>query len=178
MNTNPLKYKSYIAYVKHYGKHTPFFAKIYYIFKFFKKYILVGRIFRYAKIIFLWLETGTFFLLYATAFIILLPLIILLIWGLFLYTLTVHRKFNKLFTNKIQYTKFDIYFLDDEENIDQQDYLNQNNMKIFVIKSPFTQLHSAVKKAADNTYIISLYYFYSLKRKVLDKHPNNVTYLS
>ena len=178
MNTNPLKYKSYIAYVKHYGKHTPFIAKIYYIFKFFRKYILVGKIFRYAKIIFLWLETGTFFLLFATVFIILLPIIILILLGLYLYTLSIHRKYNKIFAIKIQDTLFEVTFLDNEKSIENNYKTTSNTLKIIVIKSPFTQLHSAVKKAADNTYIISLYYFYSLKRKVLDKHPNNVTYLS
>ena len=177
MNTNPLRYKSYIAYLKVYGKNTPFISKIYYIFKFFRKYILVGRIFRYAKIIFLWLETGTFFLLYATVFIILLPLIILILLVLFLYTLNVHRKANRFFLEKIQYTKFNVIFLDDEKNIKPCDYTSHNCIKIFVIQSPFTQLHSAVKRYDDDSYIISLYYFYSLKRKVLDKHSKNVTYL-
>lgn len=178
MNTNPLKYKSYIAYLRVYGKKTPFISKLYDIFKFLRKYLLVGRIFRYAKIVFLWLETGTFFLLYATVFIILLPLIILILLGLFLYTLNVHRKYNKIFSLKIKHTKFNVIFFDDEKNINPLDYPSNNCIKIFVIKSPFTQLHSAVKRYDKDSYIISLYYFYSLKRKVLDKYPNNVTYPS
>lgn len=178
MNTNPLKYKSYISYLRVYGKQTPFISKLYDIFKFLRKYILVGRIFRYAKIIFLWLETGTFFLLYATIIVILLPLFILILLGLFLFTLNVHRKANRFFLKKIQTTEFDIIFLDDEKNIKPCDYNSYNCIKLYVIKSPFTQLHSAVKQYDNNSYIISLFYFYSLKRKVLDKHSKNVNYPS
>ena len=178
MNTNPLKHRSYISYLRFYGKNTPFISKIYFIFKFFQKYILVGRIFRYARIIFLWLETGTFFLLYATAFIVLLPIIIFILLGLFLYTLETHRKYNKIFSSKIKNTRFRIRFTEDEKNIDIQKYHSEAVINITVIKSPFTQLHSAVKRYANNTYIISLYYFYSLKRTVLDKNADNVEYIS
>ena len=96
--------------------------------------------------------------------------------SLFLYTLSIHKKYNKTFETKIQNTEFDIYFTDDEKNIDLNIINNSKSLKIIVIKSPFTNLHSAVKKHKDDSYIISLYYFYSLKRKVLDKHPSKVNY--
>lgn len=174
---NPLNHNSYFSYLKEQAKYTPIAQRISGIYKFLKKYILVGRIFRYARIIYLWIQTGAFFILYATSVIFILPIILIASLTFLIYSFYSHRKNNKYFLKIIKNNIFYIIFLEDEEELNKKYGITENGIAIYVIKNPFSQLTTAVKKQRKNVYLISMSYFYCLKKHILEKHNDNVRYM-
>lgn len=175
MNTNPLKHKNYFSYLYANAKKTTIAHKIKGVYNFLKKYILVGRIFRYLRIFFVWIQTGAYFLIFSTALFVLIPLIVISVLGFSLYTAYVHRKYNKLF-QKITNNKSICISFCENENSPFEKCLNAD-IFIFVITSPFTQLTECVREVNSNTFYISLSYFYSMKKHILDKNKSNVIYV-
>ncbi len=171
---DPLKYKNYIAYLYANAKNTTAVHKIKSVYKFLRKYILVGKIFRYIRIIFIWIQTGAYFLLISTAIFILLPLVLVSVLGFCIYTMVMHKKNNKYFSSLIKKNKVCIIFKENENEI--TDICATSDIHIFVITSPFTQLTECVKMIDKQTFCISMSYFYSLKKHILDKNKSNVIY--
>lgn len=171
---NPLKYKNYFSYLYANAKKTTIAHKIKNIYSFLKKYILVGRIFKYFQIFFVWVQTGAYFLIFSTALFILIPLIAISVLGFFIYTVAVHRKFNKFFSKLTKNKSVCIYFKENENII--TDKCSKADIIIYVITDPFTQLTECVKTIDSNTFYISMSYFYSMKKHILDKNKTNIVY--
>ncbi|MBE6717976.1 MAG: hypothetical protein E7574_01800 [Ruminococcaceae bacterium] len=173
---NPLNYKSYFAYLKEQTKNTSIGMRVSGVYKFLKKYIFVGRLFRYARTAFLWIQTGTFFIVYATAVIFILPVIIVAILSFCFYTFSIHHRCNKYFSKMIKNNYFYIFFLEDEGHIDVSSNKQDDGIVLYVVKNPFSQLTTAVKRYDKDKYFISMNYFYCLKKQVLDKNKSQVNY--
>ncbi len=176
MNTknNPLKYKNYFSYLYANAKKTTIAHKIKSIYNFLRKYILVGRIFRFLRIFFIWIQTGAYFLIFSTALFIFIPLIVISVLGFLLYTADVHKKYNKYFSKLTKNKSVCISFKENENTI--TDKCLKSDIVIYVITDPFTQLTECVKSVAPNTFYISMSYFYSMKKHILDKNKVNVVY--
>ena len=174
---DPLNHNSYFSYLKEQAKFTPIAQRISGIYKFLKKYILVGRIFRYARIVYLWIRTGAFFILYATSVIFILPIILIAFLAFLIYYFYSHKKYNNYFSKIIKSKILYIIFIEDEDELDQQYNITENVIVIYVIKNPFSRLTTAVKKQRENIYLISMSYFYCLKKHILRKHNDNVKYM-
>lgn len=176
MNTknNPLKYKNYFSYLYANAKKTTIAHKIKNVYSFLKKYILVGRIFRYLRIFFLWIQTGAYFLIFSTALLILIPLIVISVLGFLLYTIAIHKKYNNYFSKLFINKSLCISFKENENTITEK--CSKADIIIFVITDPFTNLTDCVKVIDSNTFYISMSYFYSMKKHILDKNKTNVVY--
>lgn len=174
--SNPLNHKNYFSYLYSNAKHTPLVQSVKNIYKFLSKYILVGRIYRYARLLFIWIQTGAYFLLISTALIILIPIIVVSVLLFLLYTLHKHRKYNKVFTDLISNNKVCIIFKNNESEI--QNACPDTSIHIFVIKDPFTGLTDCVNIIDSKTYMISMSYFYSLKKHVLERVSAKINYLN
>ncbi len=172
--TNPLKYKNYFSYLYANAKKTSIAHKIKDIYSFLKKYILVGRIFRYLRIFFIWIQTGAYFLIFSTALFILIPIVAISVLGFFLYVLTAHKKYNMYFLKLLKNRSVCISFKENENNLLEN--CSNADIFIFVITDPFTQLTECVRKIDSNTFYISMSYFYSMKKHILDKNKTNVVY--
>lgn len=172
---NPLNHKNYFSYLYSNAKHTSLGQSAKNIYKFLKKYILVGRIYRYARLLFIWIQTGAYFLLISTALIILIPVIVLSVLVFILYTLHMHKKYNKVFADLISNNTVCIIFKNSESEV--QNACPDASIHIFVIRDPFTGLTDCVNIINSTTYIISMSYFYSLKKHVLEKTHARIDYL-
>ena len=71
---------------------------------------------------------------------------------------------------------FYIFFLEDEGHIDVLSNKQDDGIVLYVIKNPFSQLTTAVKRYDKDEYFISMNYFYCLKKQVLDKNKSQVIY--
>ncbi len=172
--TNPLKYKNYLSYLYANAKKTTLAHKIKSIYSFLKKYILVGRIFRYLRIFFVWIQTGAYFLIFSTALFILIPLLSISVLVFFLYSSALHKKYNKYFLRLTKNKNVCISFSENENTIPEK--CSSEDIYIYVITNPFTQLTECVRKINSNTFYISMSYFYSMKKHILDKNKTNVVY--
>ncbi len=171
---NLLKHKSYFSYLYFYISKFPLSARFKEIYIFLRKFFLISRIFRYTRYILLFIQTGANFLLFASFFLFLFPIIILLIAFIFIYTTLKFSKYNKTFSKLIKQYKFIIYFSNEYIGDDIIFEISQNkNIIIIVEDNPTKLLPSFIKKMADNTFLISTCYFYSLKKHVLSKHKRN-----
>ena len=173
-HNNPLYFKNYFSYLYHGAKNTTVGTKIKNIYKFFKKYILVGRIFRIAKAVFLWVKAGTYLLLVSSALVVLVPLTTVSAISFASYTLREHKRCNKGFTRLLQTNDFRMLFSDKESLPIEK--TNFNGISIVVITDPFTGLSTCAKKYDNKHYFISTCYFYSLRKHVLKKHPEKIFY--
>ena len=172
---DPLKYKNYISYLYYSAANTTLAHKIKGIYKFLHKYILAGRIFRYTRIIFTWVSAGTYFLVILSSLVIIIPLIISSLLIFVIYTSYMHSKHNKFFKRLLVGNSVCIIFKETEDNVGND--CGDCEFKIYVIKNPFTKFSTCAEKLQDKVFIISMSYFYSLKRKILDKNiPNKTVY--
>lgn len=172
--TTPLKYNSYLSYLYANARKISLGHKLKAIYSFLKKYILVGRIFQYIRFFFIWIQTGAYFLIFSTALLILIPIIAISVLGFYLYTISIHNKYNKLFSKIIKSKKVCICFKENEYTATEN--CSNADIFIFVITNPFTQFTDCVKKINSTTFYISLSYFYSMKKHILDKNKTNVVY--
>ena len=174
VKNNPLKYKNYFSYLYAGAKKTTVVHKVKSIYSFIRKYILVGRIFRYLRIFFIWIQTGAYFLIFSTALFILIPLIAISILGFFLYTISMHKKYNNYFSKIINNKTVCISFKQNENLISEK--CSNADIVLYVITDPFTQLTECVRKIDSSTFYISMSYFYSMKKHILDKNQTKVVY--
>ena len=173
---NPLNYKSFFSYLWAHISSLPAALRFKGIYNFLKKYFFIGRIFKYTRIIINILQTSTYILVYLTVLLIAIPIVLLSILFITLFSVFRHKKHNNFFKSEFVDNDFDVIFLTDEDKFDSQK-INDNNIKIYVIKNPTAMLPTAVKEVDENTFFVSTGYFYSLKKSVLDKTKNKVHYL-
>ena len=171
---NPLKFKNYISYLYANAKKTTAAHKIKSVYNFLKKYILVGRIFKYLRIFFIWIQTGAYFFIFSTALFILIPLIAISLLGFFIYTLAMHKRYNNYFSKLIKNKSVCISFKQNENLISEK--CSNADIVLYVITDPFTQLTECVRKIDSCTFYISMIYFYSIKKHILDKNKTKVVY--
>ncbi len=181
-NIDPLEYRSIFAYFKAKFKITPAGKRFDAVTRHFKKYLIITRVLRYIRKIVVFIETSAFFIIYATIFIILIPLILLLMLIAYIFSLCRYAKYNKIFTEKIIDSKFTVYFWNGDEEIlkeyisSSESPLQENEIILIAHSGSIGTPLLAVKEKSENIYHISMGYFYSLKKHVLDKNPNKVTY--
>ena len=173
-NTHPLKYKSYFSYIKAKTKNNGLYQNAKNVYTFFQNYILIGRILRYIKIFIIWIETGAYFLMFVSLLVIIMPILILLCLSFYLHTVFLNQKNNKKFLKLISDYDFCIFFINSEEEILTE--CDSKNVIIYVYTNPFSKLTASSRQLKNNTFIINVSYFYSLKKHVLDKNKNKVIY--
>ena len=171
---DPQNYKNYLSYLYANAKHTSFAQRIKQIYLFFNKYILAGRILRYIRILVLWIQTGTYFVLFSTALLFVLPFFILSFLCFCICRYFMHKKYNSYFRKVLKNQSVCIIFNKKEEYINE--YCNGCSLKIFVLTNPFTPFKSCVKQIGKTNYLISMSYFFSLKNNVLNKTNTKVIY--
>lgn len=171
---DPQNYKNYFSYLYANARNTTFAQRIRHVYLFINKYILAGRIFRYLKLILFWLQTGTYFVVFSTALVFILPILLMTFLFFCVYRNIMHKKYDSYFRTVLKNQSVCIIFNKSEK------YINENHSNfsstIYVITNPFTPLKSCVKKIGKNTFIISMSYFFSLKNNVLCKCNPNVIY--
>ncbi len=181
-NINPLEYRSVFAYFKAKFKITPAGKRFDAISHHLKKYLIITRILRYIRKIVLFIETSAFFIIYATVFIILIPLILLTLLIAYIFSLCRYAKYNKIFAEKIIDSNFTVYFWNGDENImneyisSSESQLQENEIILIAHSDSIGTPLLAVKEENEYIYHISMGYFYSLKKHVLDKNCNKITY--
>ena len=137
---------------------------------------------RYIRKIVIFVETSAFFIIYATIFIILIPLILLTLLIAYIFSLCRYAKYNKIFAEKIIDSNFTVYFWNGDENImneyisSSESQLQENEIILIAHSDSIGTPLLAVKEENEYIYHISMGYFYSLKKHVLDKNCNKVTY--
>ena len=173
---HPLMYKNFFGYISAHIKHISITTGIREIYMFLKKYLFLGRIIRIIRFVFIWLQTSAYFIFFSLFFFTLIPVFILALSILYLFSVCRHKKHNRYFHSLIDNNCFVINFISSyEEYI--HDERNQNNLYIYVLKRPLGMLPYAVKKIDSNNYFISLSYFYCLKKHILDKNKEKTIYL-
>ncbi len=181
---HPLNYKNLFSFLKAKFKATQAGKRFGAVSRHLKKYLIITRILRYIRKIVIFVETSAFFIIYATVFIILIPLILFLLLITYIFSLCRYAKYNKIFAEKIIGSKFTVYFWNGDEEI-LKEYIStlesqpQGNEIILIAHSGSigTPL-LAVKEKSKYIYHISMGYFYSLKKHVLDKNKGKTTYIN
>ena len=170
-----LDHKTYLSYLSSYISRFPISTRFKEIYIFLKKYFLIGRILRYARYIFILLQTGANFLLFTSVCIFLFPILILLLLISFIYTFTKFQIYNHKFCILIKKYDFKI-FLDSKTKANDtlNSFSTDKTIIIIVEDNPFVFTPLFVKRFSKNIYLISACYFYSLKKHVLSKHKNKV----
>ena len=171
---NPLKYKNYFSYLFSNAKHTSLAQRIRHVYSFLRKYILAGRIFRYIRIIFFWLQTGTYFLLVSTVLLFLIPVILLSVLSFCVYRNIMHKRYNSYFLKVLKNHSVCIIFNETEKDITNR--CNNCFIKFYVVTNPFTPFKNCVKMIDRDTFLISMSYFFSLRKHVLEKTKTEVFY--
>lgn len=149
---------------------------------FFKAFRTVALAFRITTAVFLFLETGTLFLLSAAVLLVLLPIVALTLMGCILIAALRSRKANrqmrKILSGKRVYVK-----IPTAEDLTKYSIANrsENVPCIYLVVSPYWvsskgiheggRFYFTVRKEAPNVYLVRRYYFFSLKKHVLDKCP-------
>ena len=172
---SPLKHNGFFSFLIEYFKNLSFGKKVYEIFTFFKKYFFLGRIIKYVRLFIIWLETSAFVVFFASALIFLLPILSVLILLIFFISCVRHRKHNSLFSDLIASNDFYISF---SPTLPKTPIENERENKItmVVITTPTALLPRAVKKISNSCYLISISYYYCLRKHILVKNIDKIKY--
>ena len=181
---HPLKYKNFFSFFQAKIKATPVGMRLLAISKPFRKYIRITRILRHIRKIVIFVETSAFFIIYATIFIILIPLILLVLLLIYLFSLCRYAKYTRIFARKIVDSNFTVYFWDGNEEM-LKDFIaflkaqhQVNEIVLIAYSDSLCTPLLAVKEENEYIYHISMGYFYSLKKNVLDKNDGKINYIT
>lgn len=172
---DPLQYKGYLQYLTSHLNYLSVKLGIRGIYIFLKKYLFLGKIIKFVRFIFIWVQTSTYLIFFSAFFLFLIPLFILVFLILFLFSVCRHKRSNRLFAHLIKDHNFLIYFSDIPQNMAKESD-GKNTVFITVVKNPVAMLPYAIKKHDGDHYIISLSYFYDLKKHILDTNTEKVKY--
>ena len=152
----------------------------------FKTFRTVALAFRITTAVFLFLETGTLFLLSAAVLLVLLPIVALTLMGCILVAALRSRKANQQM-RKILSDKRVFVAIPTAEELTKYSIANrsENAPCIYLVVSPYWvsskgilesgKFYFTVRKESPNVYLVRRYYFFSLKKHVLAK-CRNVSY--
>ncbi len=182
--SSPLKHKNFYSYFVSRLKETPAGMRIQKTAKHFKKYILITKFLRYTWNILMFIQTSAFYIIYATILIVLIPVILMILAVLFLFSLFRYKKYNKFFEKKFLSSTCRVYFWNGNDvslkylisNI--KAHPKENEITIIAYSGSFGHPLLAVNEETESVYHISMGYFYSLKKHVLDKNHENIIYIN
>ncbi len=171
---NPTQFKSFFSYLKARFKNTPVGMRYQAFMKHMKKYFVIAKVFKWIRRIITFVQASAFVIIYATFIIILIPILLCFILFYLVYSLFRFKKYNKLFSSMLKTKELSVHFLGkhDDEFIDNDTVLDlppNETVHLIAYNSSIISPLSAVKSLGNNTYRISMSYYYSLKRRVLDK---------
>ena len=170
---HPLKFKNYFSYLYSNLTHTPLGQSIKNIYLFFRRYVLVGRIFRITRLLFIYTQTCAYILFLSTFLLILMPVLFCVLLVFILNNISLYRKYNKFFSAHFRNQSIVVTFSDNAAAVAG----NDSAVKINVSDKVFFKNLKCAIKTKDKNYDVTLPYFYSLKRNVLNTHTEKVTYI-
>lgn len=170
---HPLRFKNYFSYLYTSLKYTPIGQTAKSIYRFFGRYILVGRIFKIARAVFIYAETCAYILFLSTLFLILVPVLICILLVFILKNILLYRRCNKYFSRIIGNQNVIVFFSCDNNTVQHDD----TAVTLNVSSRAFFKSLGCAKRKNTKAFTITLPYFYSLKRRVLNKKGVDVTYV-
>ena len=165
------KHSGYFSFLFAYIASKPFSARIKEIYRYFRKYFLLGRIFRIFIIAYNFIKAGAYFFIIASVFVVLLPLFLILIVISASFTKNKEIKLNRYFCKLSKNRKISLYFFDTPNDLD---LISGYDILIAVNKNPTSFVPFLARRIDNNFYIISLRYYYSLKKHIINKRGCNV----
>lgn len=172
---DPLQYKGYLQYLASHLNYLSVKLGIRGIYLFLKKYLFLGKIIKIVRFIFIWVQTSTYLIFFSAFFLFLIPIFILVFLILFLFSVCRHKKLNRMFARLITDHNISVSFSDTTKS-NEEEYQRENTVFITVVKNPIALLPHAIKKQDKNNYLVSLSYFYDLKKHILDTNSEKVKY--
>ncbi len=159
---------------------------------FIRKYTFLTTTIKIASILFLFVETAALFVISTSAFFIFAILTFLTSNTLAFFTLFVRKRSNRENTEIISGKKVTVFFPPKERAFDIGSYLTgfaeeqaKNENSVVIIVSPYifksTGFNASKKKYyasrmdGENILLVRRYYYFTLKKNIIDKYSSQVT---
>ncbi len=174
-----LNHKSFFSYLVNHLSKLPFITRFKEIYMFLRKYIFIGRILKITKSIIIFLQAGTFFILFASVMLVIIPPVFVVLLVIFFIRHNKYRIYNKEFGKLIKHYKFSIVFIDDDEfSVKTFPVCSKESVTLFVSENPAFIVPKTIKKIDTRCFLISTGYFFSLKKHIIDKNESKIIYVN
>lgn len=164
------RHNGYFSYLIAYISSMPLSLRIKEIYLYFRKYFLLGRIFRILIIVYNFIKTGAYFFILASVSFTLLPICAVLIVISNIYKKIKEASLNKYFYKLAKQNKIRLFFFDDPNELSSS---FKYDIIIAVNKNPTSFVPYLARRIDKGFYIVSLRYYYSLKKHIINRQASN-----
>lgn len=174
-----LNHNSFFSYLVNHLSKLPLVTRFKEIYLFLRKYILVGRLLKITKSIVIFLQAGTFFILYASVILVFIPPVVMLLLVVFFVRYNKYRIYNRKFAELIKSFDFYVVFIDDDElSVCDEQLCSKDRITLFVSENPTFLLPKIIKRINTNCFFICTSYYYYLNKHIINKNKSKVYFIS